>query len=190
MSSFLIYLFGGSCPAYNTLYTTVVHVGSTNKKKAKGWKFSCSQICLYKRLVDLHFIFRRKYNSRGWKIFMYKSVHYGMSVYLSSLSKCQLSSLFTTFCLYLILILCSICWKADHSLVSIAEKLCILQPPIQWIFYILETVQQSRVGGWKLNFVCLESQQQEEKGPYLYINHSEVYSKCLFGGGCVLSDEK
>lgn len=87
-------------------YTQPLFMLVVPTKKAKGWKFLCSQICLYKRLVDLHFIFRRKYNSRGWKIFMYKSVHYGMSVYLSSLSKCQLSSLFTTFCLYLILIHC------------------------------------------------------------------------------------
>lgn len=128
---------------------------------------------------------------------MYKSVHYGMSVYLSSLSKCQLSFLFTTFLLVFDFDSVRtkyIRWNPGHSLASVAEKLCSLQPPIQWIFYILETVLQPRVEGWKLNFVCLESQQQQQnrkkKDLTFPLTILKLYSKCRFVGGCALSDEK
>lgn len=97
-------------------------------------------------------------------IFMYKSVHYGMYVCLSICHRCQnVNSVFLIHHLFgCIWFLFSVLYaekQAGHTLVSVAEKLCILQPPIQWIFYILE------IKGWGMKiklFVCLESQQQQK----------------------------
>lgn len=86
---------------------------------------------------------------------------------------------------------CMLYMLKDHSLVSIAEKLCVLQPPIQWIFYILEN--RITIKGWGMKIkLCLpgKSAAQQQKGPYLYIKHSEVKEYSLSEDVCSRMKEK